>query len=301
MGLLVFGHQSEMTGMLADMQSRNGIHWTACVVIVLVVIPGPGFGAKGSWGLEERGVADWVQDFRERLGGDPLFERLVAQIWSVHRSSMKENSTMYGTQIDPINMDEKMGPMDIPVQQGFIKSNARIQGIEIHGMSSAALEKSEMKRKEHLDDMDMEVKFKFDNLFINGTYRIETMGVVIIPRNYWSIRLSGCFLSYMMQLALLDMAKAATGQSQSNNNTENQKNQCTKSDDPMVQLLEFALPLDCKALDFNFFGAADAIVEILGLTIVKQIVGFATNVARDQINFLLCSGDKVAEKVFSSN
>ena len=98
-----------------------------------------------------------------------------------------------------------------------------------------------------------------------------------------------------------------------------------QSDDPMVQLLEFALPLDCRALDFNFFGmlvksffmqnahtfwidgyyffigAADAIVEILGLTIVKQIVGFATNAARDQINFLLCSGDKVAEKVFSSN
>ena len=55
------------------------------------------------------------------------------------------------------------------------------------------------------------------------------MGVVIIPRNYWSIRLSGCFLSYMMQLALLDMAKAATGQSQSNSNDkENQKNQCTR-------------------------------------------------------------------------
>ena len=32
-----------------------------------------------------------------------------------------------------------------------------------------------MKRKEHLDDMDMEVKFKFDNLFINGTYRIEVI------------------------------------------------------------------------------------------------------------------------------
>ena len=32
-----------------------------------------------------------------------------------------------------------------------------------------------MKRKEHLDDMDMEVKFKFDNLFINGTYRIEVL------------------------------------------------------------------------------------------------------------------------------
>ena len=47
----------------------------------------------------------------------------------------------YGTQIDPINMDEKMGPMDIPFQQGFVKSNARVQGIEIHGMSSAALEK----------------------------------------------------------------------------------------------------------------------------------------------------------------
>ena len=67
----------------------------------------------------------------------------------------------------------------------------------------------------------------------------QTMGVVIIPRNYWSIRLSGCFLSYMMQLALLDMAKAATGQSQSNsNNKENQKNQCTRVSHIFSQTLE---------------------------------------------------------------
>ena len=172
------------------------------------------------------------------------------------------------------------------------------------------------------------------------------MGVVIIPRNYWSIRLSGCFLSYMMQLALLDMAKAATGQSQSNNNKENQKNQCTRVGHIFSQTLEnltswmTSFTMSCRVMTpwFNYLnslflwivgrltstflvcwwnhssckmrtqmttifliGAADAIVEILGLTIVKQIVGFATNAARDQINFLLCSGDKVAEKVFSSN
>ena len=47
----------------------------------------------------------------------------------------------YGMQIDPINMDEMMGPMDIPIQQGFIHSKARIEGIEIHGLGSMALDK----------------------------------------------------------------------------------------------------------------------------------------------------------------
>ena len=45
-----------------------------------------------------------------------------------------------------------------------------------------------MKRKEHLDDMDMEVKFKFDNLFINGTYRIEVIFEVIIQSLFRIVR-----------------------------------------------------------------------------------------------------------------
>jgi len=228
------------------------------------------------------------------IENDPLFARLVAQLWSVHMSNMEDNSTLYGMQIDPINMDEMMGPMDIPIQQGFIHSKARIEGIEIHGLGSMALDKSKMKRKEDLDNLDIDIGFHFDQLFINGTYRVETMGIWVIPGNHWSIGMTRCVLSFLCHLALMDMAEAAATQSQTDSNGEPIKNACTESEDPMVQLKDLNLPLDCSALDFNFMGAADAIVEILGLTIVKSIISYATNAVRKNVNFLLCSGEEMS-------
>ena len=40
----------------------------------------------------DRSLVDWLKEFKETIGGDPLFERLVTQIWSVHRSNMKETN-----------------------------------------------------------------------------------------------------------------------------------------------------------------------------------------------------------------
>ena len=34
-------------------------------------------------------------------------------------------------------------------------------------------EQSKMKRKEDLDNLDIDIGFHFDQLFINGTYRVE--------------------------------------------------------------------------------------------------------------------------------
>jgi len=231
----------------------------------------------------DRSLVDWLKDFKDTIGGDPLFERLVSQIWSVHRANVKDNSTVYGTQIDPIEMDKQMGPMDIPIQQGWITSKARVEGIEIHGLSSMSLDHSTMKRKEHLEDLNMDVTFKFDQIYLNGTYRVETMGIWVIGGNHFSIGLTRCFISYLMHMALLDMV--ATPET----DNEERANKCTEGSEPDVQLLDLSLPLDCLALDFNFFGLADSLVEFLGLTIVKQIMGFATNVAREKVNFLLCS------------
>ena len=78
-----------------------------------------------------------------------------------------------GMSIDPINMDEKMGPMDVPVKQGWMESNARLSGIQVHGLSSMYLDRSTMKRKDKLEDLNMDVTMRFDQIFINGTYRVE--------------------------------------------------------------------------------------------------------------------------------
>jgi len=246
----------------------------------------------------------WLQTHRGAtttaipIENDPLFTRLVSQLWSVHRSNMKDNSTLYGMQIDPISMDEMMGPMDIPIQQGFIHSTARIEGIEIHGLASMALDKSDMQRREPLDDLDIDISFHFDKIFINGTYRVNTMGIWVIPGNHWSIGMTRCFLSFLCHLALMDMAQVTTP-SPTDTDEEPVKNACTESDDPMVQLKELNLPLDCAALDFNFLGLADAIVEFLGLTIVRSIIAYATDAVRKNINFLLCSGEEINEKVYA--
>jgi len=257
---------------------RIGCPVAACSLVILWISL---VGCAQSGKPPQRGLTDWLDDFKDTIGGDPLFERLITQIWSVHESAVHQNASMMGMNIDPINMDEKMGALDIPVKQGFVESNARLQGIQVHGLSSMYLDRSTMKRKDKLEDLNMDVTMRFDQIFINGTYRVETMGMEVIPGNHFSVGLSKCYCSYLMHMALLDFIPGF-------NREAGKKNRCTKGDEPDVQLLDLRIPLDCLALDFNFFGAADWLVEVLGLTVIKQVIEFATNMAKDQINWLLC-------------
>merc|ERR1712212_841441 len=137
----------------------------------------------------------------------------------------------------------------------------------------------------------MKITFQFDQIFLNGTYRVETMGLWWIPGNHFSIHLQRCDLSYLAHLALLDLFNNGTATSGGEGTNEPPKeNKCTKSEEPDVQLKVLSLPLNCGGFDFNFFGGTDWLVEFLGLYVVEQIVGFATNVAKENVNFLLCSG-----------
>jgi len=259
-----------------------------CLLVSILLASGYEVMVPGS--AQDRELMAWLKEFQDTIGGDPLFERLVSQIWTVHRKNLKDNSTMYGTQIDPIAMDEMMGPIDVPIRKdGLLPTSARIEGIEIHGLASMALERSLVKRKEMLDDLNLDVTFKFDKIFLNGTYRVETMGLWWIPGNHFSIHLSKCHLSYLAHLTLMDLFNNGT-QPESSTEKPVKQNKCTKEEDPDVQLKNLAMPLDCMGFDFNFFGATDWLVEFLGLFVVREIVSFATNAAREQVNFLLCSG-----------
>merc|ERR1712029_883446 len=336
-------------------------------VLILVASSGADGRLMGPGMSQGRDLAQWLEEFKETIGGDPLFQRIVSQIWKVHRN-LKDKSTIYGTQIDPINMDEQMGPLDVPIQrEELLPTTARIEGIEIHGLSTVALDDSHMKRKELLNDLDMKVTFKFDKIFINGTYRVETNGIWWIPGNHFSMHLTRCHISYLAHLALVDFFNnngTETGSGQNRDGLSykwpgfkgsagskwnaskgpgykgpgskgpsskgpgskwskgpgskwskgpgskwskgpsskgpffkgpwpesQKKSKCTKEDVPDVQIKNLALPMDCFALDFNFFGATDWLVEFLGLYVVQQIIEFATNVAREQVNHLLCSAN----------
>merc|ERR1712029_693573 len=127
---------------------------------ILVASSGADGRLMGPGMSQGRDLAQWLEEFKETIGGDPLFQRIVSQIWKVHRN-LKDKSTIYGTQIDPL---------DVPIQrEELLPTTARIEGIEIHGLSTVALDDSHMKRKELLNDLDMKVTFKFDKIFINGT------------------------------------------------------------------------------------------------------------------------------------
>jgi len=254
-----------------------GCQVLACLLVVV--------GAADAMVVDKRGLSGWLDDFKDTVGDDPLFARLVSQIWSVHEEGVHENATMLGMDIDPINMDDNMGPMDIPVKQelplgGFVESKATLKGIEVHGLSSMYMDRSSMQRKEQMEDLNMNVTMRFDNIFINGSYRVESMGFEVVRENHFSVGMSKCWCSYEMHMALLDMFVPQG---------RGAENKCTKGNEPDVQLLELGIPLDCLALDFNFIGAVDWLVETLGLTVIKQILIFATNFARDQINWLLCA------------
>merc|ERR1711973_531712 len=99
-------------------------------------------------------------------------------------------------------------PIQINTQQGFVSMITTIEGIEVHGLASMALENSHILRKPDLTDIDMEIKFAFDQIFLNGTYKVQSgFGWYVIPGNFFSIGMTRCTLTYTSKMELVDVTR----------------------------------------------------------------------------------------------
>ena len=118
-------------------------------------------------------------------------------------------------------------------------------------------------------------------------------GWYVIPGNFFSIGMTSCTLTYTSKMELVDVTRGnvnPTTSSPESDRMTSRMNKCSADPEPDVQLVALSLPYRCAALNFQFFGGlTDALVNTLGLTLIRILMRIATKVVRDQVNFLLCS------------
>ena len=66
---------------------------SGCCLLVSILLAS-GYEVMVPGKAQDRELMAWLKEFQDTIGGDPLFERLVSQIWTVHRKNLKDNSTM---------------------------------------------------------------------------------------------------------------------------------------------------------------------------------------------------------------
>ena len=88
--------------------------------------PLPGFNCDESAVMEEPEV-------RYR---DPVFERLVSQIWSDFQYKLNTESQLYGTVLDPFDVDAKLPePIDIHQVGTGYTAEVQMHGIKVREIS----------------------------------------------------------------------------------------------------------------------------------------------------------------------
>ena len=63
---------------------------------------------------------------------DPIFERLIAQVWSDFQYKLNQEAELYGVQLDPFDVDAKLPePIDLKQQGTGYSADVQMHGIKV--------------------------------------------------------------------------------------------------------------------------------------------------------------------------
>ena len=63
---------------------------------------------------------------------DPIYERLIAQVWSDFQYKLNQEAELYGVQLDPFDVDAKLPePIDIQQQGMGYSADVQMHGIKV--------------------------------------------------------------------------------------------------------------------------------------------------------------------------
>ena len=124
-----------------------------------------------SFGVECDNTTVTEPEIRHR---DPLFERLLSQIWSDYQAKLNTESSLYGFVVDPLDVDAHLKePIALQQTGSVYDADVKMSGIKVYGLSGINLTESLVTRSENLTDIDIKVEFSFNELVVNGSYSLK--------------------------------------------------------------------------------------------------------------------------------
>ena len=77
----------------------------------------------------------------EKRINDPIYERLIAQVWSDFQYKLNQEAELYGVQLDPFDVDAKLPePIDIQQQGMGYSADVQMHGIKVLNLNFATLQ-----------------------------------------------------------------------------------------------------------------------------------------------------------------
>ena len=70
---------------------------------------------------------------------DPIYERLIAQVWSDFQYKLNQEAQLYGVQLDPFDVDAKLPePIDLQQQGTGYSADVQMHGIKVGNFQSSS-------------------------------------------------------------------------------------------------------------------------------------------------------------------
>merc|ERR1719376_1752779 len=242
---------------------------------------------------------------------DPLFERLLAQIWSDYQTKLNEEASLYGFVVDPLDVDAQLpettdetgtggggGGINIKQKGTGYSADVGMRGIKVYGLSGINMSENVVTRSENLTDIDLKITFAFDQLIINGSYSpkgyVGFWGVDSQGEQNFEIKIQKADLTYGTKMELVDPDSDWANQRGCANRDDDFLSM-SDSDQPDVIITEISLPLTYAHVDFRFdnLGAfANNMVNGIGMYILQTqeevIVGEIRKAIKTHVNSLIC-------------
>lgn len=192
---------------------------------------------------------------------DPMFERLFQQLWDDRQHGDAAKRWALGdVNMDPLEVDQFIpgGKIDVDQQDEYYSAQLQMWNIQIHGLSTIHFQDVLATRSEDLTDMDVEMNFKFDHLWANGTYAMTGyMG-------WFEIDSKGA------QPFQCEVANATISAKIKMDMVRGEGSECGPYGS--VAITDIGLPLYYDAVNFNFTNMADFynnVINGLGIFVIK--------------------------------
>lgn len=223
---------------------------------------------------------------------DPIFERLIAQVWADFQYKLNNEAQLYGVVLDPFDVDAKL-PKSIDLQQqgaGY-SANVTMRDIKMYGLSGINLDSVEVTRAENLTDFRARIVFGFDHLEINGTYalkgyfgwwELDSQG-----EQPFSIKMINATLAYEMDIDLISPDDWTARQCSPLETME------TATDNVLIEGINIPLRYDDIDFKFNNLGTfANTVVNGVGIYFLQTqeefLVGEIRKAIKKNVNSLIC-------------
>jgi len=211
---------------------------------------------------------------------DPVFERLLPQVWRDYQKRMRFDRELYGKVIEPLYI----GNFSQELSNFAASLDLNLYDISVHGLSSIYLAETLVTRATDLSDLNMMMAFKFDELVINGTYtstgwvgwsKIDSEGI-----QEFEIKLTNATVSPTILV----------------NSTEQNVFGCGEGAGSVI--LDITLPITWSNLNVDFRNIGSMVNSILNIGAValintqeQNLVGMVKDQIKNEINSLICKQD----------